>query len=298
MKINKKRLMPLGVGLFVFAMAALLADKAWSEKQQQLDLITDFYRDHLARPEVRQASQLPSGTFYSKELEALVDANLQLCDSLSRSDDVCGYGADQDVFLQTQEAAPTLDFDRSSFRVSRVGDNLIEATFNVYPDMGTAYDRQIRFALVREDDGWRVDDMLLPQGRSMRQEIQQENDAIIARARDLGDTASWVFNYLGNEDLLDRMVRFIDFPVQVCDPYGACGALRRDDPQLMHALDALSDGGAGQTRLPKSGDIAASEGKVVAIGPLDFTFKNRAWWVTRIDMRRAPTTQQPLTTQR
>jgi AraC-like DNA-binding protein len=119
MKINKKRLVPLGVGLFVLAIVGLLADIAWSVRQQQLDLITSFYKDHLARPEMRQASQLPTGSFFSKELEALVDANLQLCDSLSRGDDICGYGADGDVFLDTQEVPPTLDFERAHFSGAR-----------------------------------------------------------------------------------------------------------------------------------------------------------------------------------
>ncbi|MRX09321.1 hypothetical protein GJ697_15885 [Pseudoduganella sp. FT25W] len=288
MKINTKRLLPFGAVLLVLAIAGLLADKAWSEKQQQLDLITDFYRDHLARPDSRLASQLPPGTFYSRELEALVDANSQLCYSLSRGDDVCGYGADADVFLQTQEASPTLDFDRSSFKVSRVGENIVEATFNVYPDMGTAYDRQIRYVLVEEDEGWRVDDMLFSDGRSMRQEIQQENDAILSRARDLGDTAGWVFNYLGNEEMLDRAVRFIAFPVQVCDQYGACAAMKRDDPRLLQALDALADSKPDIGNLPKPGDVQASDGKVVAVSALDFTFQNRAWWVNRIDLRRLP----------
>lgn len=171
MKINRKRLVPLGVGLFAFAILALMADIAWSVRQQQLDLITNFYKDHLARPETRQASQLPSGSFFSKDLEALVDANLQLCDSLSRGDDVCGYGADGDVFLDAQEVAPTLDFERAHFRVERAGENIIEASFNIHPDMGSAYDRRIRFVLVDETDGWRVDDMLYSQGRSMRQEL-------------------------------------------------------------------------------------------------------------------------------
>jgi hypothetical protein len=165
---------------------------------------------------------------------------------------------------------------------------VVEASFNVYPDMGTAYDRQIRYVLVREDDGWRVDDMLLPQGRSMRAEIQQENDAILSRARDLGDTAGWVFNYLGSEDMLDRAARFIAFPVQVCDPYGACAAMKRDDPRLMQALDAVGDGSPNLPVLPKTGDVAATDGKVVALGALDFTFQNRAWWVTKIDLRRLP----------
>jgi hypothetical protein len=286
MKINKKRLLPLGVGLLAFAMVALMADKQWSEQQQQLDLITDFYKDHLARPDARQASQVPQGSFYSKTLEALVDANSQLCFSLSRGDDVCGYGADGDVFLDAQEVPPSVDFERAGFKVERVGDNTVEARFNIYPDMGTAYERQIRYSLVQEDDGWRVDDMQFAQGRSMREELQQENDAILSRARDLGDTAGWVFNYLGNEDMLDRAVRFIEFPVQVCDQYGACTAMKRDDQRLMQALDALADSNPDLAALPKAGEVQASDGKLVKLGALDFTFHNRAWWVTRIDLRR------------
>ncbi|TFW16862.1 hypothetical protein [Duganella callida] len=289
MKIDKKHLLPLCVGLFIFGLVMVMATRAWSERQRQLDFITDFYRDHLSRPEARSASQLPGGSFFSKELEALVDANSQLCDSLSRGDDVCGYGADGDVFMQAQEVAPSLDFERAGFKAARVGDNLIEASFNVHPDLGDAYARKVRYALVREDSGWRVDDMLFD-GGSMRQELQRENNKILARARELADAAGWVYNYLGHEDMLDRAVRFIDFPVQVCDAYDACAALKRDDPRLMPALDALGDAAAANSAgfLPKPGQVQASDGKVVAVGPLDFTFKHRAWWVTKIDLRRAP----------
>ncbi|MTV41048.1 hypothetical protein [Duganella radicis] len=293
MKIDKKRLLPLGAVLFALAIVGLMADIAWSVRQQQLDLITNFYKDHLARPETRQASQLPSGSFFSKELEALVDANLQLCDSLSRGDDICGYGADGDVFLDTQEVSPTLDFERAHFKVERAGDNIIEASFNIYPDMGAAYERKVRFVLVDEDNGWRVDDMLYAQGRSMRQELQRENAAVLARASELADAAGWVFNYLGNEDMLDRAVRFIAFPVQVCDQYGVCTAMKRDDMRLMQALDALADSEAGAVALPKPGEVQASEGKVVAVHALDFTFQNKAWWVTKIDLRRSSSPPPP-----
>ncbi|MYM69654.1 hypothetical protein GTP45_22820 [Pseudoduganella sp. FT55W] len=293
MNINKKRLLPLGMVLFLFAIAALLADKSWSEKQQQLDLITNFYKDHLARPETRQASQLPTGSFYSRELEALVDANLQLCDSLSRGDDICGYGADGDVFLDAQEVSPSLDYERAHFNVTRSGEDTVDASFNVYPDMGSAYERQIRYVLVQEENGWRVNDMLFGQGRSMRQELQKENETVLARARELSDAAGWVFNYLGNEDMLDRAVRFIAFPVQVCDQYGICTAMKRDDPRLLQALDALADNGADMSFVPKPGDVTASEGKVVAVHALDFTFQNKAWWVTKIDLRRAASLPRP-----
>ncbi|WP_432380691.1 hypothetical protein [Duganella sp. P38] len=287
MNFNKKRLLPLGVCIFAFAMVALMADRQWSEKQQQLDLITDFYKDHLSRPDQRQASQVPPGTFYSAELEALVDANSQLCYALSRGDDICGYGADGDVFLDTQEVSPSLDFERAGFKVERVADNVVEASFNVYPDMGSAYERQIRYTLVQEENkGWRVNDMHFAQGRSMREELQQENEAVLARARDLNDSAGWVYNYLSNADMLDRAVRFIDFPVQVCDQYGICAAMKRDDPRLLQALDVLADRKTDLAILPRANQIEPADGKVVAIGALDFTFRNRAWWVTRIDLRR------------
>ena len=286
MKLNKKYLLPAGLALFFIAVAALLADKAWSERQRQLDLITDFYKDHLSRPETRQASQLPAGSFYSRELEALVDANSLLCDSLSRGDDICGYGADGDVFLQAQEVSPSLDFERSGFTASRSEDNIVDASFNVHPDMGESHARRIRYVLVKEPHGWRVDDVLFADGGSMRRELQRENDQVKARARDLADAAGWVFNYLRNEGALDRAARFIAFPVQVCDQYGACAALRRDDARLMQALDALADGGVDLGLLPKPGEVAAGDGKVVAVGAFDFTFQTKAWWVTKIDLGR------------
>lgn len=286
MKINKKRLVPVGAVLFALALGGLIADIVWTVRQQQLDLITNFYQDHLARPEMRQASQLPAGAFFSKELEALVDSNQQLCDSLSRGDDVCGYGADGDVFLDAQEVPPTLDFERAQFKVTRAGENEVDASFNIHPDMGKGSERQIRFVLVKEDNGWRVDDMLYAQQRSMRQELQKENQAVLARARELADAAGWVYNYLAREDMMDRAVRFIAFPVKVCDEYGVCAAMKRDDARLLHALHALGDGIGEAGFLPRPGEIVAGEGKVVAVHALDFTFQNRAWWVTRIDLRR------------
>jgi hypothetical protein len=292
MKLNKTHLLPAGLALFAIAAMGLLADKTWSEKQQQLDLITNVYKDHLSRLEVRQASQMPAG-FYSHELESLVTANSHLCDSLSRGDEICGYGADGDVFLDTQETGPGLDFEKSGFKAERSGDDAVEVSFNVYPERGEAYARRLTYQLVREGSGWRVDDVRFANGATMRQEIGRENEAVLASASDLADTASWVFHYLGNEDAMERATRFIAFPVQVCDEYGSCTGMRKDDPRLLQALDALrsvyyghAPGEEGLRLPPKVAQVAAAEGKVVAVDALDFSFQARAWWITKIDLSR------------
>jgi hypothetical protein len=294
----KRYLLPLCIVLFVIGLSGLMAEKAWSEKQQQLDLITNFYKDHLSRPEYRPPGQLPAGSFYSRELESLVDANSHLCDSLSRGDEICGYGADGDVFLQSQEIAPGLNFEKSGYQAVRSAENTIDVSFNVYPEMGEAYARRLSYLLVKEPGGWRVNDVLFA-GSSMRQEIQRENEAILADARELANAAAWVFHYLGNPDAIERAERFIAFPVQVCDEYGACAAMKRDDSRLRFALEALRSiyyGHDGDFTpdlgfLPKTGEVTASHGKVVAVDALAFTFQNTAWWITKIDLRRpaAPT---------
>ena len=283
MKFDKKTLLSIGAGLFCIAAAGLMVDRTWSEQQQQVDLIADFYKNHFAQLEKTQASQLPAGSFYSRELEALVEANSQLCDSLSRGDDICGYGADGDVFLQTQEAAPHLDIERAGFKAERVEDGMVDVSFNVYPDMGKSYERKLRYLLVKETAGWRVNDVLY-NGGSMRQDIACENQEITARAGDLSDAADWVFHYIANDDSLDRAARFIAFPLEVCDHFGNCASIKRDDPRLMAALEAARSN--DDSHLPKKGQAAPKENQTVAVNALDFTFRNKAWWITRIDLRR------------
>jgi hypothetical protein len=294
MKFRKEYLLPIGGVLFVIGASVLMANKAWSEKQQQVDIVRNFYRDHLARPEYRAPSQLTSGSFYSQELEALVDANSHLCDSLSRGDDICGYGADGDVFLQSQEVSPRLTLDKAGFKAVRSEEGTVGVSFNAYPEMGEAYARQIRYLLVRQPAGWRVNDVLFSNGRSMRDELKRENEAILADARELASTAAWVFHYLGNADAIERAERFIASPVQVCDEYGACATMKRDDTRLRFALEALRSIYYGHDEaitpdlgfLPQAGQVTASDGKVVEVGALAFTFKNTAWWITKIDLRR------------
>lgn len=188
MQINKAYILPIGSLLvaIVLAIAALLGYKAQFENGQ-LVFLTNFYAGYLANPGKRMPP--PAGSFYSEELESLLATNHRLCAKLARDDEICGYDADGDIFLDTQEAAPDLDFNKAGFKAIRSGERTVDVSFNVFPGQGKNYDRQIRYVMKIEDDGWRVDDMQTGRNgtfaadSTMRLEIQHENAALLARSR-------------------------------------------------------------------------------------------------------------------
>ncbi|RFP08204.1 MULTISPECIES: DUF3828 domain-containing protein [unclassified Duganella] len=194
MKINKAHILPFASLLVatVFAIASLLAYKAQFEAGQ-LTFITNFYTSYLSNPGRRTPP--PAGSFYSEELETLLATNHRLCAQLAHGDEICGYDADGDIFLDTQETAPDLDFNKARFKAIRSGKRTVDVSFNVFPSEGKNYDRQIRYVLKMEDDGWRVDDMLVGSNgtfdiaNAMRREIQHENEELLARERTSSEAA-------------------------------------------------------------------------------------------------------------
>lgn len=180
MSFNKKHYLPTAalVGATIIAVASLLAYKARSERQQ-VDFITRFYSSYLG--EARRAPP-PAGTFYSDDLEALLAANHELCGKLARHDEICGYDADGDVFLDAQETASGLTLDKAGFKAAYAGNGTVDVSFNVFPGQGDNYRRQIRFVLTLEDAGWRVDDMLFG-AKTLRRDVLHENETLLARAR-------------------------------------------------------------------------------------------------------------------
>jgi hypothetical protein len=299
MKAKNKYLLSSSVVLCVVATTMALGFHPKSD-EQPVQFITNFYKDYLSQPGMKRTDNLPAGTFYSKGADALIATNDHLCGTLSRGDEICGYGADADMILNAQEIDPNLNFEKARFKAIASGKATVDVFFNVYPELGEPYDRTIRYVLAKEKAGWRVDDVFFDDGggfpvnRSMRSEINQENEAILYRAREIAHVAGWVFLYLRNGDMLDRAERFVTIPVQVCSESGSCRTVQKGDEGLRQTMAALhrayyreSDDTTDLSGfLPNEGLAGAVEGKVITVDALDFTFQNKGWWITKIDLGR------------
>lgn len=302
LRAKKKYFLPFSLLLCLAAATAMgFGYHVKSQDQEQVEFITSFYKNYLSLPEMKRAYYVvPPGSFYSIGVEELIGANANLCGTLSRSDDICGYGADGDVFLNAQEIDPKLTFAKSDFKASIGGKNMVDVSFNVYPKYGADYDRKIRYVLLKEKVGWRVDNVLFGEGErfsvrdSLRNEINTENERVLQQASEIYEAASWVFSYLREADMLDRAERFLAYPVKVCSEGGNCQVLQKDDVRLRQAMLVLHrayfKGDSDNTTVlngywPKPGQVRAEEGKIIRVDALDFTFHRRAWWITKIDLR-------------
>jgi hypothetical protein len=154
---------------------------------------------------------------------------------------------------------------------------------------------------VREKAGWRVDDVFFedddgafPATRSMRYQINEENQHVLDQARDVSKVLDWVFTYLSQRDMLDRIERSMAFPVQICDKAGNCQAVAKQDPRLQQTLNVLHrayyNGDTNETIswsnfFAKENPERLVEGTTVKMDALELTFQGKAWWITKIDLK-------------
>lgn len=281
----------LAVTLLLF-MGSPLASAAPSAADAQVAFLKAYYKGYIAHLGKRNAAYVAATPFYSSKAKALLEANARTCKALARGDDICGYEAGGDTILDSQEISPTLTFAKSGFQARPLGTNLVEVSFNVYPEERTARRSTIRYTLVRENGEWRVDD-LIPgnEGRfdpanSMQRRIAEENAMIEKQALDLGEVRNWLGIY-AESNMPERFARFVRFPLQVCDRNRRCVPYFAQAP-LGGVLTDLrthyfAKGGASGVSAPA--DI--TEGSIANSGPLMFTFRDKAWWLTRIDWSRA-----------
>jgi hypothetical protein len=151
-----------------------------------ISFVTEFYRSYLdAYPKsvVNSDSFLIAHPFFSKSVNALLDSNIKVC-SEKAGTDICGYGADCDIFLNAQETGPNLTFKTSRITAHEISSGLIEISYTVYPNGEKKYyEHTRRLKLVQDDGQWRVDDIFeqdtsgkFPIESSMRYMIRQEID--------------------------------------------------------------------------------------------------------------------------
>ncbi|MFP5393262.1 MAG: hypothetical protein ACLGI6_17210 [Gammaproteobacteria bacterium] len=284
----------LGLVTGIAAAAAVVAFTPKPDGRQQVEFLTAFYRDYLDR---QARSPMAAASFYSTGARALIANNAALCRRLARADEKCGYAVDGDEFLDAMEVAPGLTLTAARFRAAPAGPNTVDVSFTVQPGSGEAGERRIRYMLVKEEGGWRVDDALFGDAagfsaqRSLRHQIEEENGQVLANARDLTEVARWVSTFLNEVDMVERAARYASDPVQVCGKDGICAAVKRDAPALHAALRELHrayhrDAPASATDLGECvpSQVAPVDGKAVAVDSLEFTFREQAWWISRIDL--------------
>lgn len=295
--------------LTLAAFAAGVAFAVWHENksagQQQVAFLTNIYKVYLAARPESPRREPATGTFYSRATESAIANNYSLCERLSRSDGVCGYGADGDVFLQTQETSPDLNFQNARFVATKSGRNMVDVSFTTWPGQGVEADRTLRYVLAKESGGWRVVDVIprsdgvFAAEESLRGQIAEENARLMTDAADLADTLGWIFVFLRQVDMADRVERFVAFPVEICERSGHCQSFPKGDAKLNEVVaqlrrtyyrgdeDVTTD---WTTHFPQTPHGKLVDGNVAKLDALDLTFRSDAWWITRIDLRRLGTT--------
>ncbi len=108
-------------------------------------------------------------------IQNLIEKNKEVCKRKAGTD-ICGFGADEDIYLDSQERDPKLTFKTAHFSASESKSGEVEVHFNVYPsikDKGGYYKRKIVFKMMKEADRWVVDDIFYG-GKSARKQIADE----------------------------------------------------------------------------------------------------------------------------
>lgn len=112
---------------------------------------------------------------YSTSLNKLISHNKVLCNSFP--DEVCGWGADGDVYLGAQDYDENLSFESSQFKINESPNNIINVSFYLFPSKNSDQDslRHISYKMVYEHHRWVVDDIIYNSDISSREQINNEN---------------------------------------------------------------------------------------------------------------------------
>lgn len=143
------------------------------------EVIRSFYAsylEYLSRPGERNKPTLPM----SADLMKSIADNDRVCKEYATG--VCGFGADGDIYLDSQEHEHGLSIKSSGFRMSIEGEGVVTVSLNVYPSVATDdafYDKRVTFKMILEGGAWVVDDILYADQVSSKVRMRKENDFYI-----------------------------------------------------------------------------------------------------------------------
>jgi hypothetical protein len=159
---------------FCFANFCFGKNDLTNENTNQLQLINDFYKCYLNYTQVKYKKfdsaekvclkQLP---LFSTGLQNLWNENKFFCSKFYKGE-ICGFGADFDIFLDGQEMEDKLNFKHSKFHSRLVKPNIIEITFHLFPNSKLSENKptKIQFVMINESNSWKVDDIIYLSNKS------------------------------------------------------------------------------------------------------------------------------------
>ena len=123
------------------------------------ETIEKFYRAYIA--EVVKQRPLNLNLPFSRALNAEINQSDSVCKKYA--DGPCGWGADNDPYLNTQEKDSTLTYQNSGIKITELKPGTVQVTLNVYPsdrDNPKYYDKKLVYKMIQENNQWVVDDLL------------------------------------------------------------------------------------------------------------------------------------------
>jgi hypothetical protein len=147
------------------------------------EIITHFYQSYFLSLQAKHEQSTPKLDF-STSFKKLLESNKKLC--LSFADEICGWGADGDVYLNAQDYDDSLTIENSHFKISEVSHNLFKVSFNLFPFDKTVQsnDRIILYKMIYEQNNWVIDDIIYDKNNSARKQIKNENNLLINTLKD------------------------------------------------------------------------------------------------------------------
>jgi len=164
---------------FLFAYCCISTAFA-ADRKSAVATVRDFYKQYLAYDYSKTPKTPRPAIALSKAFSAEVTKTEALCKKYGEGP--CGWGADGDQYLDTQEADPALSYSNSRITIRETSPGIVQVKLNVYPsieDAGDYYHKSITYKMVRENGSYAVDDVAYADGISTRKELFEERKQLL-----------------------------------------------------------------------------------------------------------------------
>jgi hypothetical protein len=168
---------------FVFALCCATTSFA-ADGKTAIATVREFYTRYLGYDYSKMPKASRPTIALSKAFLAEVEKTEAACKQYGEGP--CGWGADGDEYLDTQEIEPGLSYSSSRMTIREISPNTVQVRLNVYPsvkDAGDYYQKTITYKMVRENGSFVVDDIAYTDGIATRKKLSEERKQVLAYPR-------------------------------------------------------------------------------------------------------------------